>query len=972
MVGSAAPGQPARFGLRVERGQFVALSVEQTGLDVVVTVRAPGGETWLVEDNLFERRRPERLAFVAEESGAFELLVGAFGDQSGPFTLLVAAPPGLASDSKRELALALRERWQGAGSGCSGRSHAEALGRARDRFRRLGETLREAETLKLLGQCLRALPAAERPAGETASGNLEQAIELFRHPEARDRATEAELSNDLGVEWLRAGRSDQAELAFTTARQVSLEETLAGTFQASMVNLLKLRRQQGDLQGARDLGLELERWAELRGDGAARLAAWDGLGMIAFDLGDLLEAEARAEELLTLARQRQDPVAAAHAWAIRARVSWKRGRQEEALQEIDQAESLGGASRGGAELDRADRLNLRALVLSELGRHTAALADLAAARALYQGAAEQGELAMNTFNRGVFLERAGQPQEGLAACEQATAEFRALGRATHEASAWFCRALALIALDRFEEAETAAKTAIDGVESVRARLLAPTTKSSYQESKRRFYDLYVELLMRDQAGPGRRDEEALAVSDLARSRLLVESLGEIRDGLRERVDPQLRRRWDELRKQALVSTTTPSVPDGWSLLERQALRLEEDLRRGSRAFAALTNPPRTGRARLQSSLLPAATELLYLHLGDRQSYLWRVSRDHFESFALGPSAPLREAAKAAGEDLARSDDPERLAAAARRLSGLSETLLGPLGERPLARRLWVAADGELVFLPFGLLTRPRGGELLLEHHEIVMLPSLSVLEVLVALKEERPSARRTIAVVGHPVLEAPAAPSPPAPGAGAPSGVATVREESRIFPPLPYARREIEAILERAPAGQALRISGLDANRQHLLSGVLSDFRIVHFATHGSLDSERPQRSRIVLSQVDRAGQRVDQSLRLADLYSLELSADLVVAGTCKSARGSAFGGDGLSTFTRGFFYAGALSVIVSLWSVDDEATFVLMDRFYEHHLSRGLSAAAALRLAQLEVRAEPRWRAPIYWAAFTLHGAPP
>ena len=146
-------------------------------------------------------------------------------------------------------------------------------------------------------------------------------------------------------------------------------------------------------------------------------------------------------------------------------------------------------------------------------------------------------------------------------------------------------------------------------------------------------------------------------------------------------------------------------------------------------------------------------------------------------------------------------------------------------------------------------------------------------------------------------------------------------------------------------------------------------YRIVHFATHGVLNTQRPALSGLVLSLLDPAGRRQDGFLRLHDVYNLQLAADLVVLSGCQTALGKEVGGEGLVGLTRGFLYAGADRVVASLWQVDDESTAELMKRFYRAMLRDGRRPAEALRAAQLELAADRRWSAPFYWAGFVLQG---
>jgi CHAT domain-containing protein len=125
----------------------------------------------------------------------------------------------------------------------------------------------------------------------------------------------------------------------------------------------------------------------------------------------------------------------------------------------------------------------------------------------------------------------------------------------------------------------------------------------------------------------------------------------------------------------------------------------------------------------------------------------------------------------------------------------------------------------------------------------------------------------------------------------------------------------------------------------------------------------------VVLSLVDEKGKPQNGFLRLHDVFNLNLPAELVVLSACQTGLGEEVKGEGLVGLTRGFMYAGSPRVVVSLWSVDDEATSQLMAKFYKKMLQDGLKPAAALRAAQLELWQQQRWQSPFYWAAFTLQG---
>jgi CHAT domain-containing protein len=197
-------------------------------------------------------------------------------------------------------------------------------------------------------------------------------------------------------------------------------------------------------------------------------------------------------------------------------------------------------------------------------------------------------------------------------------------------------------------------------------------------------------------------------------------------------------------------------------------------------------------------------------------------------------------------------------------------------------------------------------------------------------------------------------------------------DEGFRLPRLPFTRKEAQTILSLAPADQRLAALDFAANQTAATSGELAQYRYVHFATHGLLNPKRPELSGIVLSLFNQYGAEQDGFLRAHEIFNLNLSAELVVLSGCQTGLGRDVRGEGLVGLTRGFMYAGAARVLVSLWDVDDQATSELMTRLYRGILGkRRLSPAAALREAQVALWRSKRWPAPYYWAGFTLQGEP-
>jgi CHAT domain-containing protein len=263
-------------------------------------------------------------------------------------------------------------------------------------------------------------------------------------------------------------------------------------------------------------------------------------------------------------------------------------------------------------------------------------------------------------------------------------------------------------------------------------------------------------------------------------------------------------------------------------------------------------------------------------------------------------------------------------------------------------------------------------------HEIINLPSATAFAVARQNLLNRKPAAKAVAVIADPVFSTNDARL----RAQSQTKAAAETDGTRIIehlpagakgqlsiPRLPFTRQEAEEILAVAPSGQNLKALGFKANRSIATSAELSEYRYVHFATHGYLDTTRASLSAIVLSLVDQAGNPQDGFLRAHDIYNLNLPAELVVLSACETGLGKDIRGEGLDGLTRGFMYAGARRVIVSLWNVNDKATAALMQRLYTGMLRSNKTPAAALRTAQIQMLRTREWRSPYYWAAFMMQG---
>lgn len=560
----------------------------------------------------------------------------------------------------------------------------------------------------------------------------------------------------------------------------------------------------------------------------------------------------------------------------------------------------------------------------------------------------------------------------------------------------------------YGEALSQLKLTLGSIENFRSSVASQDLRSSYVASVTQHYELYIDLLMRmrNQRPSEGYDVSALQASERARARSLLESLVEARADIRQGVDPSFLERERSLQqilnakadRQVRLLTRKHTEEEAAALsreingLSTQYTELQALIRGSSPHYAALTQPQPLTVPQIQQEVLDPETLLLEYSLGDERSYLWAVTNTSLQSYELPGKSDIERTARQVNALLlsAQLQGAETERQFRRAATALSRILLSPAAELLGRKRLLIVAEGALQYIPFSALPEPTGRtedltagstfSPLILNHEIVSLPSASVLAILRRETHQHPSPPKMIAVLADPVFESD---DPRLRRKGVRSKTESVRpsrKRPRTFrelktrgefniPRLPSTREEADAILGFTPPELNLKAVGFQASRTTATSSDLSQYRVVHFATHGLLDTEKPELSGLVLSLLDEQGRTQNGFLRLDDIYNLNLPVDLVVLSACNSGLGKDVRGEGLVGIVRGFMYAGAARVVASLWKVEDEATAELMKRFYRHMFQVGEPASAALRAAQIEMLQQKRWSYPYFWAAFVLQG---
>lgn len=974
----------------MNRGDSLDLVVEQLGVDLEVALLSPSGQELLLIDSPNSREGPEPVFWLAQEDGPHLLrLKAAPGAGQGSYRLVFGVPkPATAEDRAKAR---MFQRYLEAEKGKQTPAEATDLYAPQpDFWQNNGEPLLAARTLRRLGNL-----AAGRGEVVQARSFFDRALPLYRrHDPGWERITQLLASGNL----LRL-------VAQPTAARSLFEEAL--TLATSLGDL------RGQASALNDLGvledfvgnpeaafvnyrLAREHWHALN-DQISEAATLHNLGVLYSRLGRSEDAAAHLQRALAVRRRLASREFQAATASNLARVLSQRGEFEEARALMEQTLN----QHQGAPRDRA-------ILLLSLGQlHLETNDSNAARRAFTQALALTGGEA--DLLRAAVLHRLGQaeaasPGASLDNLNKALAHYQRALELFTPAESPHNRAEVLTSLAQvrrrlglLDQARQDLTEALALVESGRQRLSSGALRSSYFAGQISLLDSLVSLLVdldSDEPGQGYA-ARALEISEQGKGRSLLDGVAGV--DWRQRLPTDLQHRERELREilhsresieMELLAEGNVAAAKLEAVKRRQTLEdyrhLEAEI---VHSLGVEIHPEPLKAARMQA-LLDEGTTLLQIHWGASEVILFEVRRKDITAHRLARGIEqqrhLTQLTETLRTLLPKSHERGKPLATSVAARALADALLSPIAPRLHNQRLVFIPDGPLIALPLTALPQPGpalGGPLppstrkrpyLLEHHEIVQVPSASILSALI--KRPACSSQREIALLFDPVFQ----PMDPRilSRSGQQPGFPTLLR-SPIFDfdlnslgRIPYSRKEARRILDFFPPDTPHFVaSGFEANRDTVMSGSLGSARRIHLAVHGLLDHRRPELSGLVFSLYNPQGERQEGFLRPRDIATLDLCADLVVLSACRSALGTEELGEGLTGLTHAFFLAGARRLVASYWDVNDKATADLMVRFYKAHIELQMSPAAALRQAQLEMMRETQWVAPSYWGAFALQG---
>ncbi|HJP90738.1 MAG TPA: CHAT domain-containing tetratricopeptide repeat protein [Pyrinomonadaceae bacterium] len=634
----------------------------------------------------------------------------------------------------------------------------------------------------------------------------------------------------------------------------------------------------------------------------------------------------------------------------------------------------------------------------ELNDYPAALQHYEAALEVYGVSKNRMEAARVIALMGRVYQEQGDFKKAESHYQKALASFQKLSDQVNESATLYALGTLALKRNQLDAAEKYLHDCIKITEAMRRVSTSVDLTAAFSARVHERYEKYIDCLMRRyQASQSENlNLEAFTTSELERARALIELLYATQANVFPDLDPAIALKEKQLREslQIIENAKVKVLSTKYRKEEIQALearhqqleadhdRLLTEIEARNPGYAQKIRPTAWELPKIQQQVIrDDDTVLLEYSLGSEKSYLWTVTRAGLNVYELPDEEKIGKVASRVRELLKITPSANIDAELTTTAQELAQMILWPAAKELNRSRIIVVADGILNYIPFQILPSTAGNEPLVARSEIVNAPSASILGVLQLEAAQRQPAANLLAAFGDPVFAANDAETKQGKNGESVLAQARLRSAlrdtqfnsegtfsiSRLF----YAKQELDSL--RQVAGEkALIITDYAATREQFLKTDLTQYSMLHLVTHGYFDPKEPESSGFLLSTVDRNGRPLQGFIGLKDIYELRAPLLLVVLSACQSALGDDVRGEGLLGVTRGFMYAGASSVVASLWQVDDEATAELMRLFYSNMLEHGMKPGEALRAAQNSIRERPDrpdWHSPYFWAAFTIQG---
>jgi len=1013
--GTIRRGESVVITLALEKGQFQAVTLEQSDSNLMMTLTAPTNKRLRV-DYFDGPVGEEKLFWKAEETGAYKLAVSLTSKErgTGRYKLTVQPPrtPTAQDDDRWEAqrlfeeAFKLYEALKPDDPEVTQKYDlvVKTYEGAAGKWRAAGESSLSALTLIRMGHMM-----YEQKNFAAAETYYQQALREAQF--APDLRGQADAIANLGLVYDRLSKTwedkQQAkqflDQALGLSRQAKDERVEAST----LSNLGRYYYSIGQYQEAKEHLAQAVVKMRTLGNRQQEGFVLSNLGAAYRSLGLKADAEKAYSDALDIQRKIEDIPEQARSQNGLGRVLYLLGERtkeekENARKKFEEAVSLGKESN---DLDTFEH-NL-GTICYELGMTYNRLGEPDKARGLFNQSHTHLQTAFELrkdrervhhtlTSLGLLAHALSQKQEARRYLEQALTISRKIKDNYQEAIVLAAQARGARDDNRLVEAKTRIEEALRIVESVAVRIASQDLRSSYTTAQRHFYDLYADILLRLRTQKPRKrpfannHKVAWMVIERARMAAMQESV-DILDllpsqGVAQTDVEKLRK----LRSDFRIVRNLPGSPEKQGqILEITTgyQELEAQIARQIPRAANQINPPVTldGLREIQAALTKD-TLLLEYALGEDRSYLWAITPTSFEVFALPGQAQLEDLARQVRDPMARRQEinAETRAASLK----LSDWLLGPVASRLGDKKLLIVTDGILDRIPFSALPTPAAStaatqpdsRLLIEAHEIAYQPAAMSLLSPPGRRGESQGPASSIVAIADPVFdvrhpEATHCKKGQQRETSAVARASLTDQMAEELSPIPFGESERsafrEAVFGPLSTSSHHELFGFQAARSNVLADKLGAYRDVIFYTHGVFNERDQEMTGLALSRLNKeCGAEKTFLLNLNDIYNLKLSADLVTLIACNTARNQTMRGFGLGSIARGFMYAGAARVMGTLWQVDGQSSLELATRFYRNRRA-GQTAPQALRNAQLSFLNgnNSDWRIPYYWAGFVLMG---
>ncbi len=615
-------------------------------------------------------------------------------------------------------------------------------------------------------------------------------------------------------------------------------------------------------------------------------------------------------------------------------------------------------------------LNNMGTVYTDLNKYSEALRYMFMGLEIAQGLRDEEEIATILLNMGTVHAKQGRFEQAAEVFDKA---IELAYQINEKSILWEAHAKAGLVfkeMNNFGAALDHFNKSIELIEDIRSKIHLEELKASYFGSDERidsYYNLVDLFYHMSQEYPDQNHlKHAFETMEKAKARVFLDRLELSRIEFGRDVNPDLLDKEDELMgeisninaaliKSGLDQEQKQELLNKLDEFEQELETLNRKIRLNSPSYANLKYPQSVSFEEAQASLPDGSTAYFAYCIGKDCSYAFVITRDKIKVFPLPPADMLREDVK---DYLQIITDKNRLNF--KPGFELFSLLVQPGLDYGVKRIIFIP-DDILHFLPFEtLLTQKDNLRWLVQDYRVSYVPSItSYREIL--LRKKGKNREKDILSFGNPDFGE---------HEGIKNSFANLsRDETRDdfrLNPLKYSQLEVDKISALFKKNRRDIYTKEKATETTLKRTALMDYKIVHFATHGLIDNRNPARSSIVLSLGDQASE--DGFLQMREVFDLKLDADLVTLSACQTGLGQFIKGEGIEGINRAFFFAGASSVLMSPWAVNDQASYQFMQRFYTH-LRSADSIVDALRKSKIEMINSEALSHPFYWAGFVVSG---